>query len=63
MRCDECIGGAAYLDEVLALGLGHQRLQLRCGEGVDESSLRDDEQQHLGAGEDGQFVGLVQGVS
>lgn len=41
--------GAAYLDEVLALGLGHQRLQLGCGEGVDEARLGHDEQQHLGA--------------
>lgn len=63
MQCAKCSDGAAYLDEVLALGLGDEGLQLRCREGVDEASLRDDEQQHLGAGEDGQFVGLVQTVS
>lgn len=28
-----------YLDQVLALGLGHQRLELRGGESVDEASL------------------------
>jgi hypothetical protein len=49
---------AAYLDEVLALGLGHQRLQLWCGEGVDEARLGHDEEQHLRAGQDRQLVGL-----
>lgn len=49
----------AGLDEVLAFWLRDQRLQLGCCEGVDKASLGDDEQQHLGAGEDGQFVGLL----
>lgn len=49
---------AAYLDEVLALWLGDKRLQLGCGEGVDQTCLRHDKQQHLGAGEDRQLVGL-----
>lgn len=49
----------AYLDQVLTLGLGHQRLQLGSGEGVDETSLGDDEQKDLGASEDGQLVGLA----
>lgn len=49
---------ASYLDEVLALGLGDERLQLGGGEGVDQSGLGDDEQEHLGAGEDGQLVCL-----
>jgi hypothetical protein len=53
----------AYLDEVLALGLGHQRLQLGCGEGVDEARLRHDEQQHLGARQDRELVGLAHTVS
>ena len=48
----------AYLDEVLALGLGDKWLQLGCGEGVDEARLGDNEQQDLGAGEDRQLVGL-----
>ena len=34
-------------------GLGDERLQLGRGEGVDETCLGDDEQQHLGTGEDG----------
>lgn len=48
----------AHLDEVLALGFRDERLQLRGCECVDETRLRDDEQQHLRAGEDRQFVGL-----
>lgn len=51
-------GMRAYLDEVLALGLGDERLQLGRGEGVDEAGLGDDEEQHLGAGEDRELVGL-----
>lgn len=50
----------AYLDEVLALGFGDQRLELRCGEGVHKSSLRHDQKQDLGACENGQLVGLQQ---
>ena len=34
---------SAHLDEVFAFGLGDERLKLRCGEGVDETSLGDDE--------------------
>ena len=48
----------AHLDEVLALWLGDQWLQLRCGEGVDEAGLGHDEEEHLSAGEDGQLVRL-----
>jgi hypothetical protein len=55
--------GAAYLDEVLALGLGHERLQLGCGECVHQARLGHDEEQHLGAGEDGQLVCLACRVS
>jgi hypothetical protein len=33
----------AYLNQVLALGLGDQWLKLRGGEGVDQTSLRDDQ--------------------
>jgi hypothetical protein len=47
-----------YLDEVLALGLCDKWLQLWGREGVDETGLRDDEEQHLGASKDRQFVGL-----
>ena len=42
----------AYLDEILAFGLGNERLKLRRGEGVDEASLGDDQQKHLRARED-----------
>lgn len=53
----EC-GRRVYLDEVLAFGFGDERLEFGCCEGVDESGLGDDQQQDLGAGQDGQFVGL-----
>ena len=49
----------AYLDQILPLGLCDERLQLGCGEGIHESSFRDDEKQNLGAGKDGQLVSLV----
>ena len=42
-RCATFHGGMAYLDEVLAFGFGYERLKLRGGEGVDESSFRNDE--------------------
>ncbi len=39
-RRDACDAGfCAYLNQVLALGLGDQRLQLRGGEGVDETGF------------------------
>lgn len=49
---------STYLNEVLALGLGDERLQLGGGEGIDETRLRDNQQEHLGAGENGQLVSL-----
>lgn len=39
MRCDTVQSGAAYLDQILALWLGDERLQLGRGEGVDQSRL------------------------
>ena len=48
----------AGLDEVLALGLGDEGLELRSGEGVDEAGLGDDEQEDLRAGEGGELVRL-----
>lgn len=48
------------LDQVLALGLGNKWLKLGGSEGVDKAGLRHDQQQDLGAGEDGQFIGLRQ---
>ena len=51
-------GVEAGLDEVLALGLGDEGLELRSGEGVDEAGLGDDEQEDLRAGEGGELVRL-----
>ena len=51
-------GVEAGLDEVLALGLGDERLELGGGEGVDEAGLGDDEEEDLGAGERRELVGL-----
>lgn len=47
-----------YLDEVLALGLGHEGLKLGSGKGVDETGFRDDQEENLGSREDGKLVGL-----
>lgn len=49
---------STYLNEVLALGFGDERLELGCGEGVNETGFRDDQEEHLGAGKDRQFVRL-----
>ena len=46
------------LDEVLALGLGDEGLELGSGECVHETGLGDDKEQHLGAGESGEFIRL-----
>ena len=51
----------AYLDQVLALRLGDQRLELRGGKGVDETSFGDDKKQDLCASQDTQFVCLYVG--
>jgi len=48
----------AYLDEVLSFWLRDERLELGCGEGVDETSLGDDKEEHLSASEDRQFICL-----
>lgn len=48
----------AYLDEILALRLGDQRLQLWCSECVHKTGLRYDEEQDLCACQHGQLVGL-----
>lgn len=48
----------AYLDQVLALSLGDERLQLGGGEGIDQAGLGDDQEKHLGASENRQLVGL-----
>lgn len=47
------------LDEVLALWLGDERLELRGGEGIDETCLGHDKEQNLRASEGRQFVCLI----
>lgn len=46
------------LDEILALGLGHERLQLGRGEGVDQPRFRHDQQEDLRSGQHRQFIRL-----
>jgi len=50
---------SAYLDEILSFWLRDERLELGCGEGVDETSLGDDKEEHLSASKDGQFICLL----
>lgn len=52
-----------YLNEILSLGLGHEWLKLRCGEGVDEAGFGYDKKQDLGAGKDRKLVRLKFKVS
>lgn len=46
------------LDKIFAFRLSDKWLQFRRGEGVYKASLRDDEEEDLGAGQDTQLVGL-----
>ena len=48
----------AGLDEVLALGLRHERLELRSCERVHETCLRHDEEKDLCAREGGELIRL-----
>ena len=48
----------ACLNEVLAFGLGDERLELRGSKGVYEPGLGHDEQEDLGAGEGRELVRL-----
>lgn len=41
-----------YLDEVLALSLGDQRLEFRCRECIYQTRFGDDEEEYLGARQD-----------
>lgn len=50
-----------YLNEVLALRLRNQWLELGCSECVDETSLRDDEKEDLSASKDREFISLAKG--
>ena len=54
---------SAHLDQVLALGLGDERLELGSSEGVDQSGLGNDEKKHLGAGKDRKLICLKLQVS
>ena len=58
MEPDGRAGFATYLDEVLALGLGNERLKLGGGKCVDETGFGHDKEKHLGAGQDGKLVSL-----
>lgn len=49
---------AAYLDQVLALWLCDEGLEFWRREGVHQSGLGHDEEQHLGSSEDGELVRL-----
>jgi hypothetical protein len=51
----------AYLDQILALGLGDERLKLGSCEGVDQTCLGDDEEENLSTSQDRQFVCLAMG--
>ena len=51
------------LDEILALGLGDEGLELGSGEGIDETGLGDDKEEDLGASEGREFVRLETGWS
>jgi len=56
--CVHITRGFTYLNQVLAFGLGDQRLKLRCRECVDETGFGHYEEEDLSAGEDGKFVCL-----
>jgi hypothetical protein len=51
-------GVEACLNEVFPFGLGDEGLELGRGESVNESCLRDDQEEDLGAGERGKLVCL-----
>lgn len=58
---DVCVNNVVvppYLNQVLPLFLGDERLELRCCKCVDKTSLGDNEKKHLRASEDGEFIGL-----
>lgn len=42
----------AYLDQIFALGLGNERLELGSGEGINQARLGDDQQEDLSACQD-----------
>jgi hypothetical protein len=50
--------GPKYLDQILPLGLGDQRLKLGCCKCIDKTGLGNDQQENLSSGEDREFVCL-----
>lgn len=51
-RSNSRLTRGAYLDQILALGLGNERLELGSGEGINKARLGDDQQQNLSACQD-----------
>lgn len=47
------------MDQILAFGLGDERLELGSRESVDKTGLRNDQQENLGSGEDRKFIRLL----
>ena len=48
----------AYLNQVLALGLGDQRLEFGGSEGVDKAGFRNDQEKNLSASQDRELISL-----
>jgi hypothetical protein len=51
-------GVETSLDEIFAFWLGDEGLELCGGESINETCLRDDEQQDLGTSQGGEFISL-----
>jgi hypothetical protein len=49
----------AYLNQVLALRLCHERLELRCSKGINETGFRNNKKQDLGACKNRKLISLV----
>lgn len=52
---------SSYLNQILALSLRDERLELRCRERIHQSRFRHDKQQNLCPSQDRQFIGLSTG--
>jgi hypothetical protein len=49
----------AYLNQVLALRLCHERLELRCSKGINETGFRNNKKQDLGACKNRKLISLL----
>lgn len=49
------------MDQILAFGLGDERLELGSRESVDKTGFRNDQQENLGSSEDRKFIRLNRG--